>query len=121
MPAAAPRMATADALHRQPASGQRAVLAQSIERIFGAARRIAAAPHRPKQERLGRGKHPTIQAHAEYQNMLSRIHSIRPLAGFNNLALRSVVRKSRSTSAKPLLAMDGRATSTRSTGPAKSC
>ena len=121
MAAAAPRMAAANALHRQPASGQRAVAAQGFQRVFRAARREPAAPQRPEQERLGRGNHPAIKAHAENQDMLGRIHSIRALAGFNNLAFRSVVRKSRSTSANPLPAIDGRATSTRSTGPARSC
>jgi hypothetical protein len=63
MPAAAPRMATADPLHRQPASSQRAVLAKSIERVFRATRREPAATQRPKQDRLGRGQHPAIKAH----------------------------------------------------------
>ena len=66
MAAAAPRMTAANAPHRQPASRQCTVLPKGTERIFGAAWRKTTAPQRPKQECLGRGKHPTIQAHAEY-------------------------------------------------------
>src|ERR1035437_4612780 len=121
MAAAAPRMTTPNALERQPASGQRAVAAQGFERVFRTARREAAAPQRPEQDRLGRRNHPPIEAHAENQDVFGRIHSIQALADFNNLAFRSVVKKSRSTWANPFPAIDGRPTNTRSTGPAKSC
>jgi hypothetical protein len=65
MAAAAPRMTTANALERQPASGERAVVAKGIEREFGTARREAAAPQRSEQDSLGRRNHPAIKAHAE--------------------------------------------------------
>jgi hypothetical protein len=119
--ASAPGMAAAYPTHRQPAPVRRPVHAQGVQRVFGAARREAAAPQRPEKECLGRRQHPTIEAHAGHQNMLNRIHSGLLAAHFNNLALRRVVKKSRSTWAKPLPTIDGRATRTKSTGTAKSC
>ena len=121
MPAAAPRMTPPNALYRQPASGQRAVAAQGVKRVFRTARREAAPPQRPEQDRLRRRNHPAINAHAENQDVLSHVHAFRSPTGFNNLAFRSVVKKSRSTWANPFPAMDGHPTSTRSTGPANSC
>src|ERR1039458_630220 len=92
-------MTSANALERQPASRHRAVAAKGFERIFRTARREAAPPQRPEQERLGWRNHPAIQAHAENQDMLGCFTSTSVLTDFNNRAFRSVVKKSRSTSA----------------------
>ena len=121
MAAAAPGMATANAFERQPGAGERAVAPKGFERVFRTARREAAAAQRPEQDRLGRRDHPAIEAHAENQDVLGCVHPAGALTGFNNLAFRNVVKKSRSTWANPFPAIDGRPTSTRSTGPAKSC
>ena len=121
MPAAAPRMATPNPLQRQPASRQRAVVTQRRQRVFRTARREPATPQRPEKERLGRGNHPAITLHAKYQDVLSCVHWTFPPAGFNKPAFLSVVMKSFSTSANSFPAMDARATSTRSTGAARSC
>src|ERR1035438_10864821 len=83
---------------------------QGFEDVFRTARREAAAPQRPEQERLGRRNHPAIQAHAEDEDMLGCFHSTGVLTDFNNRAFRSVVKKSRSTSAKPFPAIEGRPT-----------
>ena len=121
MSAPAPGMTPANAFHCHPASRQRAMAAEGFQRVCGAARREPAASQRPEYEGLCRRQHPLIEAHARDQDMLGGIHSVSPAVGFNNLALRSVVRKSLSTAAKPLPAIDWRATSTRSTGAARSC
>jgi len=118
--AAAPGMASANPPHGQPAPSQRAVRSDGVQRVFRATRGEPATAQRPEQQRFCRGNHPAIQAHAQHQNMLDRVHSARPAMGFNNLALRSVVKKSFSTAANPLPAMDWRATSTSSTGAARS-
>jgi hypothetical protein len=118
---AAPGMAAAYPAGCQPASTQCAVRPDGIQRVFGATRREPTAPQRPEQQRFRWGNHPAIQAHAKSQNMLDRIHSACSVAYLNNLAFRTAVKKSRSTSANPLPAMDGRATSTRSTGAASLC
>ena len=121
MSAPAPGMTPANAFNCQPASGQCAVVADGFQRVLGATRREAAAPQRPEQKGLCRRKHPLIEAHAHDQDMLGGIHAVSPATGFNNLAFRIVVRKSLSTAANPLPAIDWRATSTRSTGAARSC
>jgi len=121
MSAPAPGMATANPFQGQPASGQRAVAAEGVQRVFRATRREPAPPQRSEEERFCRRNHPPIQVDARNQDMLGRIHSTRTVSGFNNFAFRIVTRKSFSTAAKPLPAMDWRATSTRSTGAARSC
>src|ERR1039457_1875388 len=94
---------------------------QGFEGVFRTARRETAPPQRPEQEHLGRRNHPAIQSHAENQDMLGCFHSTGVLTDFNNRAFRSVVKKSRSTAAKPFPAIDGPPTNTRPTGPPKSC
>ena len=63
--AAAPGMAAADPADSQAPALQRAVRLDRAQRVFGTARREAAAPQGPEQQGLRRGNHPAIQAHAK--------------------------------------------------------
>ena len=122
VPATAIRIAAADAFCGKPASGNRAVSFQGVEGVLGTARLKAAIAERAKEENLGRRKRAAIKPHEQNQYMLSRIHrnQFAPLACFNNPALRSDVKKSFSTLARVLPAMDARATRTRSIGSVRS-
>lgn len=119
MPASTPGMTPANPLQGQPAAAQRAVPPNGIKRVFRASRREAAPGQRPKKKAGRGGKHP-IATDQYYQDVLRQVQTP-ALLHFNSLALRSNVKKSRSTWTKPLPTMDARATSTRLTGPEKSC
>ena len=116
MPAVAPRMTTADAFGRQPASRHRPVRTDRFGGVLRASWGKAAACRGSEQRRLQRRYRPPVHAHQRNQDELHRIHS--PLS---KPALRSVVIKSCSTSENFLASIDGRATSTRSTGWVNVC
>jgi hypothetical protein len=109
--AAAPGMAPANSFHAEPRSFNRAVTRQGFERVLRATWRKPALPGVSEEERFCRRKDELIKPYGKHQNVLGRVH---PLRHFNNPAFRNVVKKSRSTSANCLPAIDGRATKTRS-------
>jgi hypothetical protein len=117
----APGMASANPAKCQPAAGQRSVGPEGVQGVFGTTGSEAALPQWPEQQGLCRRNHPAIQAHGKDQDMLGRIHSTHSITRFNNRAFRSVVKRSLSTTANGFPAIEGRATSTRSTGAARSC
>lgn len=120
MPASTPGMTPANSLQGQPTPAQRAVSPNGIERVFGASRRKAAPGQRPKNKAGRGGKHHLMATDQYYQDVLRQVQTP-ALLHFNSLALRSNVKKSRSTWTKPLPTMDARATSTRLTGAERSC
>jgi len=85
-----------------------------FQSIRGATRRKTALAERPEQKCFRRRNHPTIYPKPEYQDVLSHIH-VAPIL-LNNPAFLRLVKKSLSTSPKSFPAIEGRATSTRSTG-----
>ncbi len=89
--------------------------------VLGTTRLEAATAQRSEQEDLPRREDPLIDAHREYQNKLNWIHLSYAIGTFNNLAFLRVVKKSFSTAAKGLPAMDARATKTMSTDRASPC
>lgn len=129
--AIAPRMTPANPFHAQPGSGGCPVGLDGINGIFRATRREPALTKGAEQKGLGRRQGPPVGPHREQQKMLDRIHNSRgPADGSafwprrspcSRPPRRSVVRKSRSTSARFLPAIDARATRTRSSGWARSC
>src|SRR5258706_12006254 len=104
MPAIAPRMAAANAFHREPASARCAVFANGFLRVLRTTRRIAATTKRSEQKSFRGRQRPAIERHQADQNVLRRVHfvCVSPVVSldFNNPARRSVVRKSFSTWAK---------------------
>lgn len=86
--------------------------ANSIQGILGTRRLEPAPAQRPEQYGLGGRYAPAIEEHPEPENMLGRIHT----SYTNNLAFRSVVKKSLSTSRKGFPTIEARATRIKSTG-----
>src|SRR6516162_10204353 len=110
---------------RQPPDGQPTSFASAVglHRLQGIGRTARFEPAlsgRPEKRIFRRGDNPAIKSYCCHQNVLSQIHGSL-LRTFNNPAFRSVVKKSFSTSPKLLPAIDGRATSTKSTCERKSC
>ncbi len=111
----APGVAAADSSSRQRPARQDAVEANCLARVLGAGGRITASSRRAKENRQRRGNHCLVAAYEQNQNPLSNVHWP-PIP-----ACRRTRKKSRSTSASFLPAMEGRATSTKSIGPESSC
>jgi len=140
MPAVTPRVATANSFNRQPAAGQRALRTNGIHRILRTTWRKTAAAARPEQKNERGRNRPAIQPDEEDQNGLGNIQQPtfnieHPMpAGalrhwelsvecwmlnvfhFSKFARFNTARKSFSTSANFLPAIELRATSTSSTG-----
>ena len=115
MPAITPGMAAANPSGRQPAAGQRALRTNGVHRVLRTTWGKTAAAVRPEQKNKRRRNRPAIYADGKYQNRLGRIHR-----GFSKPARCNVVKKSLSTSSNLFPAIEFRATSTNSTGWAKS-
>ena len=119
--APAPGMATAHSAQRQPASPQRPMHPQRVYGVLRTARRETAMRQRPEQHGFRGRNHPPVKADGKDQDMLNGVHRDTSILHLNNLAFLSAVKKSRSTAAKVLPAIEGRATRTSSTGRASSC
>src|SRR5262249_53549192 len=127
-------MTTANPFRRQPASGNRAVDFQRLNRVLRTARLKPAMPGGPQQNILRRRKHELVKAHEEKAEGRRQkaekmpdtpqrvfiLHSCLLHFG-KSPALRKIVKKSFSTSANSLPTIEFRATNTRSIGCAKSC
>lgn len=120
MSASAPRMAPAKSFDGQPASRHGAVRLDRLQRVHRAGRGVTAAGERTEHRAQRRRNRPAIKPDAGNQNVLNRVHSVGFVA-FNNFAFRNVVKKSFSTAAYFLPAMEGRATNTRSTATDNEC
>jgi hypothetical protein len=116
MAAIAPRMTAADAPGRQRASHHGPVRVDGLDRVLRTGRCETAAAGRAEKKRQQRGNHPAINVDDKDENVLDGVQISFVPQFFNRPARRSVVRKSFSTAANPRPAMDGRATSTSSTG-----
>ena len=109
-------MAAAKSPRRQNPTRQGAVPPDGLPRVVGAGGRVTTPPRRAKKNRQRGRNRRLITADQPNQNSLRHIHGPPPMR-----ACRRTRKKSRSTSASFLPAMEGRATSTKSTGPASSC
>ena len=87
-----------------------------LERVLRTTWGEPAVRVRAKQKNFRRGNHAAVKLEAKDKNVLGGIHGLRTLSYFINRAFRKVVKKSFSTSANPLPAIEGRATSTSSSG-----
>ncbi len=111
-------MAAGEAFDGQPGSGEGAMRDDGFRGINRTSGGEAAAAAGAKEIKL-RGRHrAAINANCQNQGMLEQIHD--KLDCFSKPARRNDVKKSCSTRAKSQLAIEGRATSTSSTGLASS-
>ena len=110
----APWMTTANSFSREKTSARNAVFLQRFDSVGRTTRLEPALPQRPEQKSFRRRQRPAIQPHCKNQNVPNWIHS------FKSPALLSAAIKSFSTSLNFFPAIEGRATSTRSTGFRKS-
>ncbi len=120
--ATTPGMTPANAFEREPASGERAVKANCVYRVFRATRGIPALAERSEDQSLGRRYDPAVKPYACYQDMLGGIHAVDffvPI--FSKPAFLKVVKKSLTTAPVSLPTMEFRATRTSSIGRANSC
>src|SRR5256885_11293264 len=115
-------MATAHSFGSQETASPRSMYLYCFQRI-GRTTRLEPAPgHRPYDERLRRRQDASVQPHQCDQKILDHFHPALLISpGFNNPAFLKVVKKSFSTSTNALLAIEARATRTRSTGWPRSC
>ena len=114
MAAAAPWMTPPDPAQCQPGAPQCAMPAHRLQRVSRTTGLEAALAQRTEKQRFSGRDYHAINPNCENQDVLCQIHV--PLSPFNNPAFLRVVKKSRSTSAKLLLTIEGRATNTKSTG-----
>jgi hypothetical protein len=112
-------MAAANSCRRQPTTGKGAATTHCFQGVLRATRLEPACAARAKKERLRRGERPAIKLHRCYQDPLRWVHVLP--ASLSRLAFRSVANRSLSTWASLFPAIDGRATSTKSTGLPISC
>jgi hypothetical protein len=72
------RMAAANSLRYEPASGYRAPRTDCVNRVLRASRREAAARCRAKEKNLRRRNRPAINANRKNQNGLEQVQNIFP-------------------------------------------
>lgn len=111
----APGMAATEPMSGQPRTAQGPMLFHRLQSILRACGFKTAACQRAKYNCQHGRDHSLIDAHAQDQNSLDRVHGVVSLADVSSFALLRVVKKSCSTSENLLPAIDGRATSTIST------
>lgn len=112
-----PRMTAANSFQRQPGAAHRAVLPHRFKGV-GRTGGLEPAPATRTAERAQqRGQRHPVNPNEQRQDVLGQIHARAP----SSACPRSAARKSRSTSASALPAIDGRATSTKSIVRRNSC
>ena len=118
LPSASPGMTAAQTLQGQPTPGQDAMPGDRFDRVGRATRRKPAMAKRSKNKDLCRRNRPSVYPQTQDENVLPCVHF--PPRSFNSPAFLRLVKKSLSTSANSLPAIEGRATRTNSKGCVRS-
>jgi hypothetical protein len=110
-----PWVTTPQPLQGQPSPTPRAMSFNRLHRVYRATRVKPAPRRRPQHRQLQGRERPAVNPDQHHQNPLCRVHG-----DASNLARRITPTKSRSTSSNRFPTIEGRATSTASTGTTKS-